>query len=730
MDANLSIGDAIDQDLANQSGKKLDLHFAIDESQAKSLINKGFDINALTEHSKLTPLLMALRDSRNDVAKCLIEAGCDITINAPGDNTPLHVAVKTDDLETVTLLLDHNFNKFAKNDQGETVLHTALHSPFHAGPMLALLLDKGDNTQIVNEMDNLGRTALLIACEARSDSDVYGRYDPYESVEVFIDARCDPNLKNRKGDSALHLLSRSRHQSPSIKLLLDNGADSTITNQEGESLLYAGCQSNTVDNVQVLVNAGCDTDAVDECGSTVLHQVRSDAVLRIILKAPVPPSLNTINKKDIDGNTPLLVFLTIPDGSDMIASIQAVGAELTVTNYLGESCLHRAVQYANRHTNDLKNIQVLVDFGSDTNVRDKFGQTILHRVSFTGALKIILRSRVRLTLYTINGKDNNGNTPLHIYVALAHGCELVKAIHTVGADLNATNNEGQSCLHVCIRHLHWNSQEIVEYLVENGADIFLQDNDKNVPFDLLHDNEAIDEGRYENIRNYLDDKMKEQRNQSFKRENKEENEENEEGEMEGDEEIVEVVDGEIEDKEEVEVKGVQVCVVMGQGQEQGQGKGYEQGERQKQEKGQEQGEVHGKKEDLREKLKLEEGEEQNQEKGEGHEQGEGKEQEHGKEQEEDQGKGHGQGEDQEQGLGNGEVLEQGMREVMGAQVKEVEGGGEGNGDVKGETETEGDEKDKDETIVDSKEDEDSGPADKKPRLNDANEGYGSTCGYG
>ena len=39
MDANLSIGAAIDHDLANQSGKKLDLHFALDDSHAKRLIN-------------------------------------------------------------------------------------------------------------------------------------------------------------------------------------------------------------------------------------------------------------------------------------------------------------------------------------------------------------------------------------------------------------------------------------------------------------------------------------------------------------------------------------------------------------------------------------------------------------------------------------------------------------------------------------------------------------------
>jgi hypothetical protein len=339
---------------------------------------------------------------------------------------------------------------------------------------------------------------------------VQGRYDPFGSVEALIDAGCNVNLRNLNGNTALHLLTRTKFQKPSITALLASGADLTVVNYEEESLLHAGCQSDTVDNVEALVDAGCDTNALDGCGSTIFHYVRSHSVLQLILKARVPPSLKTIKTQDMDGDTPLHLIVAERNNAEMIHTMLVAGANPNLTNNTGQSLLHVAVSSTN--------FEILLNAGCDRNALDNFDRTILHQVTNFDVLWVILRCNNPPTIQTINQKDKNGNTCLHIYVINGNAHLELETVYREGVDLNATNNLGQSCLHSCALNLQWFSMRTVKFLVENGADIFLQDLAGKTPFDVLYENQGIDEGSFERIRNYLDDEMNNQRkNQSFKR---------------------------------------------------------------------------------------------------------------------------------------------------------------------------------------------------------------------
>ena len=464
MITDFSDSNAIDTQLAKSLGSRLELHFVVDKTEAQKLIADGYDLNALTEHSNLTPFLMALRDSRDEVTKCLIVAGCDVTINGPGNNTPLHMAAMSHNVFTIALLLGLGFSKDGVTDRGETVLHTVLLLPHHAGPILSVLLRVGDNNAILDVKDKLGRTPLMVACESKQMNGVHGAYNPLGSIKALIAAGCNPNLRNNQGDTALHLLCRKPSEKESIATLLEYGADCTVVNNDGETLLYAACQSDSGINIEALVGFGCDPNVLDSLGSTILHQVQSYHVLQLLLNAPfIKPRLDIINGQDIDGNSPLHLYVPRYYNIEMIRAIIAAGADLTLTNKMGQTCLHVSCFSPN--------VQALVEGGSDTNAVDNLGKTVLHLITNLDELKVVLNAPKPPTTQTINAKDSEGNSPLLIYVKQYNNVNMIQAIIAAGVDLTITNNEGQSCLHRA-----YDSQTNVQLLIDAGCDTNVVDN--------------------------------------------------------------------------------------------------------------------------------------------------------------------------------------------------------------------------------------------------------------
>jgi hypothetical protein len=255
----------------------------------------------------------------------------------------------------------------------------------------------------------------------------------------------------------------------------------------------------------------------------------------VILQAPTnPPTPQTINAKDTEGNTPLLTMAAIGHNEDMIKTIIGAGADVTITNNEGQSCLHRA------HSS-ITNIRVLIDAGCDPNVIDNYGRSVLHLVLNYEVLNEILRARnIPPTLQTINAQDMNGNSCLHLYITRRDACQFVTTAVGAGVDLNARNNDGQSGLHTLALHLQWFSLNTLKFMVEKGADIFCEDNEGKTPYDVMMNLQNVQMllSDLRTIQEYLDEEMKRQRgDHGFKREKlKQEAGVEEEEESQGDEE--------------------------------------------------------------------------------------------------------------------------------------------------------------------------------------------------
>lgn len=89
------------------------LHLAVEmgkEQMVKMLIENGADINHRTLDLRMSPLHLSVRNGSMVITDLLLSNGADINIRNKIDHTPLHVAVVTNNIEMIRLLIIFNAN--------------------------------------------------------------------------------------------------------------------------------------------------------------------------------------------------------------------------------------------------------------------------------------------------------------------------------------------------------------------------------------------------------------------------------------------------------------------------------------------------------------------------------------------------------------------------------------------------------------------------------------------
>ena len=143
--------------------------------------------------------------------------------------------------------------------------------------------------------------------------------------------------------------------------------------------------------------------------------------------------INTyLNIQDLDGNTPLL--------------------------------------YA-AYRGNLKIIQNLINNGSLLNCTSKSGLNVIHMAAQGNNPNIIIFFKEKYN-FTINKKDNNGNTPLH-WACYSNAENSINFLLSFISDVNVKNNNGQTPLHICV--LTENMRNIRK-IIKKGGDIYEEDN--------------------------------------------------------------------------------------------------------------------------------------------------------------------------------------------------------------------------------------------------------------
>jgi len=324
---------------------------------------------------------------------------------------------------------------------------------------LELLLQHGAN---INTRDQDGRTPLALATmEGKT-----------EVVRLLIRNGADVNTVNVRGNTPL-IHSRSTEIS---QLLLEAGATATIEHLSnhasvGNALHYA-VRKKIFEVVELLLQHGANINARDQDGRTPLALAAilgKTEVVRLLIRNGA--DVNTVN---VRGNTPLIHSRS----TEISRLLLEAGATATIEHLSNHAELGNALHVAVRR-GTLEIIELLLQHGANINARDQDGRTPLALATILGKTEVVrLLIRNEADVNTVNVR---GNTPLIHSRCTEISRLLLEAGATATIEHLSNHAELGNALHVAVRR---GTLEIVELLLQHGANINARDQDGRTPLTL------------------------------------------------------------------------------------------------------------------------------------------------------------------------------------------------------------------------------------------------------
>lgn len=201
-----------------------------DLDKLRSIItDRNIDINALNEENQ-TALHCAIETGNIDIVRLLLNSGADPNLQDDLNFSPLHKACIRNNTEIVKLLLDYGVNVNIQNIWYNTPLHYA--ARFGLPNIVKLLLNHG---AIVDSQSSSGHTPLY-------DVIAYGRGGSscMQVIKLLLNTGADVNLADAYNYTPLHC-AVIRHNLSFVTMLLNAGADVNAENDSSHTPFSKAC---------------------------------------------------------------------------------------------------------------------------------------------------------------------------------------------------------------------------------------------------------------------------------------------------------------------------------------------------------------------------------------------------------------------------------------------------------------------------------------------------------
>ena len=428
-----------------------------------------------------TPLYLACRMGRVEVAQYLIQRGCNINLTNILGNSPLYAACDDHIWPTSTTITDSKDMNYlgvvklllsneqcdmnSQNESGNTPLHRACQN--HYSVIVRLLTKKGCDINLKNK-----RNSAPIH-QAYSYSRNY-----LDIVEFFINQQqCDLNIQDEDMNTPLHIACNKGHFEIA-RLLTEKGCDINLKNKQDNTPIKVAYIKGHLRLVLFLMNQKqWDPDTNPLIGTetpTPLHLACQCGYVDMVISYSDKCDLNSqIND---DQNTPL--HLACQEGHFEIARLLAEkGCDINLKNKQDNTPIK--VAYIKGHLRLVLFLMNQKQWAPDTNpLRRTKTPTPLHLACQCGYVDMVISYSDKCDLN--NQITDDQNTPLHLACQEGH-LESVQYLLKKGCDINLKNKQCNSPMHVAYRNNHL---DIVNVLIScEQCDLNSQNEDMNT---LLH----------------------------------------------------------------------------------------------------------------------------------------------------------------------------------------------------------------------------------------------------
>ena len=472
----------------------------------QNLVAMECDVNACDGLGN-TALDIAVVSSGIDRLKkvqCLLESDkCNPNVCNKCGLTPLHAACNREGIEVLEMLVtDQRCDVNIQDGNGNTPLHTAIrtHSGLRWRKVQVLLNNSACDLNLV---DKDGSTSVHIASE-KSDISV---------LELLVaDKRCDINIQDMNGDTALH---RGVHSAEIVKCLIEVcQARCDIHNRKGQTPFHKAIVRGILASVEVFLGNGVDIQQSDVYGNAPIH-IACQYSRFTILKALLGCKTCDPNQQNADGDTALHIVSRMTLSLEtklhylqLLLSTPGINPEVVnnehhtpfdVSNKNGNNVLHNACALGKSEM-----VQLLIENGADVLRQNKHGNAPIHIACLNFRLDIL---RILLSCKHCNPNQQNEDrdTALHIVSRMTLSLEtklhyLQLLLSTPGINPEVVNNEHHTPFDVSDKNgnnvLHnacaLGKSEMVQLLIENGADVLIQNKHGNAPIHIACLNFRLD----------------------------------------------------------------------------------------------------------------------------------------------------------------------------------------------------------------------------------------------
>ncbi|KAF8838331.1 ankyrin [Paxillus ammoniavirescens] len=412
-----------------------------------------------------------------DIARRLIQVGCNPFVYNIDGKTPLHVAAAMGHVSVVEYLL--TMHSWLPPD----ILFAAAGGLRNHSQTMRVLIDQGADVHAVQ----FHRSVLHVAVDHWASDE----YECLRAAKLLINADCDPSVLDSNGQTPLHMAIRHGHVSvveyllsvyvllpPDIlltaataqrghaqmmRMLIDRGANLHILTSRGESVLHlstrnASAEDQSLQSAKALIDAGCDPSASDSNGKTPLHAVATKGHILIM-------------EYLFSLHNPLPSDILFSAGRAWAHSAQVTqmlidkGANVYTRTSNGDSVLHVTVNHL-YHDEDqcLQTVKILIDAGCDPSMCNFGGETPLHIAANTGYVSVVeylLPTDIPLPHDILFTAGNPRLRPARV----------TRMLIDKGANVHALMSNGDSVLHLTIINRdQQEGLETVKMLVDAGCD--------------------------------------------------------------------------------------------------------------------------------------------------------------------------------------------------------------------------------------------------------------------